>query len=166
MSINKNFRLFLSSTFSDLVLERNKLQAEVFPKLRNYCEERGFSFQVVDLRWGISEKDGWDHRTLDICLQQVKYCKGFLKPNFAILLSERYGWIPVPRRITQNNFEVIRQYIEPEDNDLFATWYKLDTNTGYYLLQNIDEHTSEAWWIDEYRLRLALQKIVRLIWEI
>ena len=162
MSINKNFRLFLSSTFSDLVLERNKLQAEVFPKLRNYCEERGFSFQVVDLRWGISEKDGWDHRTLDICLQQVKYCKGFLKPNFAILLSERYGWIPVPRRITQNNFEVIRQYIEPEDNDLFATWYKLDTNTGYYLLQNIDEHTSEAWWIDEYRLRLALQKIVRL----
>ena len=35
---SKTFRLFLSSTFNDMRAERDKLQADVFPKLRSYCE--------------------------------------------------------------------------------------------------------------------------------
>ncbi len=35
----RNFRIFISSTFSDLVAERNALQARVFPRLRELCHE-------------------------------------------------------------------------------------------------------------------------------
>lgn len=45
------FRVFVSSTFSDLVKERNALQESVFPELREYCQQRGTRFQTIDLRW-------------------------------------------------------------------------------------------------------------------
>jgi len=45
-------RVFVSSTFSDLVHERNALQERVWPELERYCLLRGFQFQAIDLRWG------------------------------------------------------------------------------------------------------------------
>lgn len=163
MQANKSFRLFLSSTFSDLVIERDNLQKKVFPKLRRYCEERGFIFQVVDLRWGVSERDGWDHRTLDICLDQVKYCKDFLKPHFAIMLSERYGWIPLPNRIIRSEFEIIySHFTEQSTRKLFNKWYRLDQNTDYYYLQTLTEATSDEWKLAEPELLKAFQAVVKL----
>jgi hypothetical protein len=35
------FRVFVSSTFSDLIAERNVLQERAFPRLRTYCQEKG-----------------------------------------------------------------------------------------------------------------------------
>ena len=46
------FRVFISSTFSDLVADRNALQERVFPRLREYCQQKGARFQAIDLRWG------------------------------------------------------------------------------------------------------------------
>jgi len=46
--------VFVSSTFSDLVHERNALHADVWPALERYCEQCGFTFQAIDLRWGSS----------------------------------------------------------------------------------------------------------------
>jgi hypothetical protein len=40
------FRVFVSSTFSDLVAERNALQESVFPRLREYCQKHGARYQV------------------------------------------------------------------------------------------------------------------------
>jgi len=45
------FRVFVSSTFSDLIDERNALQEKTYPKLRDYCKNRGARFQAIDLRW-------------------------------------------------------------------------------------------------------------------
>ena len=45
------FRVFVSSTFSDLVAERNALQEHVFPRLREFCRKHGAQFQAVDLRF-------------------------------------------------------------------------------------------------------------------
>ena len=42
-------RVFVSSTFSDLVHERNALAADVWPVLECYCQQRGFTFQAIDL---------------------------------------------------------------------------------------------------------------------
>ena len=46
-------RVFVSSTFSDLVAERNALAADVWPVLEEYCRQRGFTLQAIDLRWGV-----------------------------------------------------------------------------------------------------------------
>ena len=35
----RTFRIFVSSTFSDLKAERNALQARVFPRLRELCAQ-------------------------------------------------------------------------------------------------------------------------------
>lgn len=39
-------RLFLSSTFTDMTLERNSFMERVYPRLKKYCRERyGLDFQ-------------------------------------------------------------------------------------------------------------------------
>jgi WD40 repeat protein len=94
------FRLFISSTFSDFVAEREALQKRVFPELEKFCAERGARFQAVDLRWGITEEAQQEHDTLRICLEEVRRCQSLSpRPNFAVLLGDRYGWEPVPARI-------------------------------------------------------------------
>jgi len=41
-------------TFSDLKAERDALQPDVFPRLREYCQKHGARFQAIDLRWGVN----------------------------------------------------------------------------------------------------------------
>lgn len=39
-------RLFISSTFTDMTLERNSFMERVYPRLKKYCRERhGLDFQ-------------------------------------------------------------------------------------------------------------------------
>jgi len=64
MQTSRTFRIFVSSTFSDLKAERNALQERVFPRLRSLAESHGCCFQAIDLRWesagnssSISQKD-------------------------------------------------------------------------------------------------------------
>jgi hypothetical protein len=45
-SPGRTFRVFISSTFSDLKAERNALQERVFPRLRDFCLARGARFQA------------------------------------------------------------------------------------------------------------------------
>jgi len=46
----KIFRVFVSSTFTDMKQERGILQRDAFPRLEKFCEENGTSFQAVDER--------------------------------------------------------------------------------------------------------------------
>ena len=46
----RTFRIFISSTFNDLKEERNALQEQVFPRLRELCMQHGTRFQAIDLR--------------------------------------------------------------------------------------------------------------------
>ena len=44
---SKVVRIFTSSTYTDMLLERNTLAQFVYPKLKNYCRERhGVEFQA------------------------------------------------------------------------------------------------------------------------
>jgi len=101
MPLGKIVRVFVSSTFGDLVAERNALQERVFPALRALCESRGARFQAIDLRWGVSDEAGMDQRTMAICLAEVARCvrAGAPRPNFIALLGDRYGWRPAPHEI-------------------------------------------------------------------
>jgi len=78
-------RVFVSSTFSDMRHERNALQELVYPKLELLCQQNGFQFQAIDLRWGVSSEAGLDHRTMRICFDELRrlrlYRASFFSPN-------------------------------------------------------------------------------------
>ena len=119
---SRTFRLFVSSTFDDLKDERDAWQRGVFPKLRELCRRHGARFQAIDLRWGVRTEAAADHRTMEICLSEIERCRqtGF-RPNFFVLLGDRYGWRPVPARIPALEFERVR-------GPLATAWYELDQN--------------------------------------
>ncbi|MGO8697053.1 MAG: AAA family ATPase [Limisphaerales bacterium] len=103
-------RVFVSSTFNDMKLERNVLQEHVFPKLEQLCSQNGFQFQAIDLRWGVSSEAGLDHRTMRICLDELRRAQDISpEPNFLVLLGNRYGWRPLPEEISQVEFEKLAE---------------------------------------------------------
>ncbi len=168
---SKTFRLFLSSTFNDMRAERDALQENVFPKLREYCDKHGFSFQPIDLRWGVSSEAGDDQKTMQICIDEVKRCKNALNPHFAIMLGERYGWIPLPAIIDAVEFELVKDAVltkfkdKSDVKEFIELWYKKDTNSmpAVYKLQPklTKEHQDwEYWGKVESTLRDAFKSVV------
>jgi nephrocystin-3 len=83
-------RIFISSTFRDMMQERDLLVKQVFPDLRRICARRFVTFTEVDLRWGITKEQAAEGKVLPLCLAEIHRCR----PYFLGLLGERYGWIP------------------------------------------------------------------------
>jgi len=130
---NRTFRVFVSSTFSDLVAERNALQERVFPRLRELAAAHGYRFQAIDLRWGVSDEASLDQQALNICLGEIARCQQTSpRPNFIVLLGDRYGWCPPPTQIPAAEFDEIVALVEKSKNaknaDLLSEWYSLDDN--------------------------------------
>ncbi|XP_061198397.1 NACHT domain- and WD repeat-containing protein 1-like [Saccostrea echinata] len=138
-------RIFISSTFSDMRAERNILSHEVFPKLKQLCLSKDLDFQVVDMRWGVTEDSQNDHSVEKICLQEVENCQKLsLGPNFVAIMGDRYGFRPIPTEISEEIFQTLRESAEriakkPHAVKLLETWYKLDENClpPMYILQPI-----------------------------
>jgi hypothetical protein len=122
----RTFRIFISSTFNDLKEERNALQEQVFPRLRELCMQHDTRFQAIDLRWGVSEEAGQDQQTMKICLDEIERCqKTTPRPNFIVLLGDRYGWRPLPAEIPVQEFEKLLRRLP---TDKLKQWYKRDDN--------------------------------------
>lgn len=157
----KIFRIFISSTFSDFKSERNALQKAVFDPLRAFCAERGARFQAIDLRWGISREASRDQRTLEICLAEIDRCQQLTpRPNFILLLGDRYGWCPPPATIPKIEFEHFRQVISAEDMAILNKWYRLDNNAcpPEFVLQSWEGLDYEKWLVKESELHKILEK--------
>ncbi len=89
LSASRQVRVFVSSTFRDLMAERDYLMNHTFPELRKRCRERHVDFVEVDLRWGITEEQAERGESLPICLEEIDRSR----PYFIGLLAERYGWV-------------------------------------------------------------------------
>lgn len=123
----RTFRLFVSSTFADLKAERNALQEHVFPQIRRLALLSDCRFQDIDLRWGVSDEAALDQRTMRICLQEVRNCQDATpRPNFVVLLGDRYGWCPLPSEIPADEFALFRDAAGADS--LLADWYARDDN--------------------------------------
>lgn len=163
----KTFRIFVSSTFADLKEERNALQERVFPRLQAFCLERGARFQAIDLRWGVSAEAGLDQQTINICLDEVKRCQDTSpRPNFIVLLGDRYGWQPPPPHILKEHFEEIMGRVsDPYAKELLEEWYPLDENAvppEHYLKPREGEYRDDdTWGSTERKLRAALEDAVK-----
>jgi hypothetical protein len=163
MSAARTFRVFLSSTFSDLEAERNALHQFVFPRLRDLCQRHGARFQAIDLRWGVSQEASLDQQTMEICLAEIARCRRVTpRPNFLVLLGDRYGWCPLPPRVPADELEALRERLDAEDQQLVDDWYKRDDNAvpPEYRLQPRDPNSEYAdrakWGAVEQRLHAAL----------
>ena len=86
----RNIRIFLSSTFTDLMDERDELMSKTFPVLRKIAFEHNVTLTELDLRWGITEEESRKGNVIDICLKEID--KSI--PFFIGIVGGRYGWIP------------------------------------------------------------------------
>jgi len=127
------FRVFISSTFNDFQCERWVLQHIVFPRLKEKCQQHGAEFLGVDLRWGISPERSSRSKTIQTCFDEIERCQRLSpKPNFVLLLGQRYGYIPLPEVIPNSLYCKIRDFfiknIESEPLLLWDNWYQQDSN--------------------------------------
>ena len=86
----RNVRVFISSTFRDMMEERDYLMKNVFPEIRKTCKDYGIDFTEIDLRWGVTNEEAEQGKVIEICLNEIDKSR----PYFIGILGERYGWIP------------------------------------------------------------------------
>src|SRR5690606_25447890 len=98
-SDDRAIRVFISSTFRDMQLERDELVKRGFPRVRKLCARRGVSWSEVDLRWGVTDEQKAEGAVLPICLAEIDRTR----PYFIGLLGQRYGWVPdeIPSQLAE-----------------------------------------------------------------
>jgi len=171
MSSSRTFRVFISSTFSDLTAERDALQSSVFPRLRELCERRGARFAPIDLRWGVSSKAAQDLQTMEICMDEIRRCQQTKRqPNFVIMLGRRYGWRPLPAALPAEQFTALCQTeaLAPYLQDIDAWYSQVDENAvpPLRLLQSPRPSSDKASLEDEVSLLRVLERAaIELGWK-
>ena len=164
---SRTFRVFVSSTFEDLIEERNALQHEVFPALSKLCQAHGARFQAIDLRWGVRDEAVLGQKMMEICLAEIERCQRTrIKPNFIVLLGDRYGKPPLPARVQAQEFEALLSSGNSDANRaLMESWYQRDDNAvpAEYLLKPRTGELVDAnrWKEVEDSLGAALRKAAR-----
>jgi hypothetical protein len=159
------FRVFVSSPFSDMIAERNALQEDVFPKLREYCQHSNARFQAIDLRWGVGQEAAIDQQTMNICIRELHRCQQLSpRPNFIVLLGNRYGWRPLPPQIEAAEFELLLARLSDGEIQRLLQWYRRDNNAvppEYCLLPWSGDFVEyDRWANEEADLRAILLKAV------
>ena len=121
-------RFFVSSTFTDMEIERNILK-NIFNHLQKEYQIKGWQIEHVDLRWGIRNEASINNQTMRICLKELERCQTLSpQPNFIILLGDRYGWIPLPEIITYGEMTSLYELANSEERGLLADYYLEDSN--------------------------------------
>lgn len=105
-------RVFLSSTFRDMEMERSAL-VKLFKGLQVKAASRGATISLVDLRWGITEEDAKSGKVVEICLKEIVNSQ----PFFIGMVGNRYGWCP--------NYEDLSQTL---NDSLEYSWMEDDLN--------------------------------------
>jgi len=95
----QTFSIFISSTFKDMPSERDVLVKKVFPQIREKLLPYRIKLIDIDLRWGITEEQAENDKTIEFCLNSIEDCR----PFFLGILGERYGWIPDADQEKLNN---------------------------------------------------------------
>jgi len=95
-------KLFVSSTFKDMQLERDSLQKHIIPNLNMRLRDYGTKITQTDLRWGISTSqlsaEQGEQKVLNVCLEEINKSR----PYMIVMIGERYGWVPSPAIIDMN----------------------------------------------------------------
>ena len=96
---NRKARVFISSTFLDMSVERNALVHRVFPALRKHFESKKIDIVEIDLRWGILDEEVVDGNLIEICISEVRRCA----PFFLGIIGNNYGSVPSDEDVDSTN---------------------------------------------------------------
>lgn len=94
---NRQIRIFLSSTFSDMQAERSAL-VKIFEKLKIEANRRNVSLSLIDLRWGVTEEEARSGKVISVCLNEIEHSH----PFFIGLLGSHYGTSLDSRELAKN----------------------------------------------------------------
>ena len=94
---NREVRIFLSSTFSDMNDERSAL-VKLFNKLKIEASKRNVALSLLDLRWGVTDEESRTGKVLSVCLNEIENSH----PFFIGLLGSRYGYSPKVTEFEKN----------------------------------------------------------------
>lgn len=89
------FRIFVSSTFMDMELDRAFFNNEIFPALERRCRARNIGLSAVDLQWGVPGGTP-NAEVLRTCVRELAQSATCPRgePLFLYLGGARYGWAP------------------------------------------------------------------------
>ncbi|XP_052063156.1 NACHT domain- and WD repeat-containing protein 1-like [Mytilus californianus] len=124
-------RVFFSSTFTDMTVEKNYMMKHSVPKIREYCFKKGLDFQIVDYCLGVKDEASVDHSTTDLILEEVEVCKKTSTgPYFVLFLGEKYGLRSLPSQIEATEYKTLYRIAARLDYDtiLLSKWYQKDDN--------------------------------------
>lgn len=94
---NRQIRIFLSSTFSDMQGERDAL-IKTFNSLKIDAAKRDVALSVVDLRWGVTDEEARTGKVISVCLNEIENSH----PFFIGILGNRYGSTPDISELDKN----------------------------------------------------------------
>lgn len=91
----KRIKIFVSSTFKDMDLERDALKNIIVPKLNEAFIHQKMHISLVDLRHSVETDSSLnieerEKRIFQVCMDEIDSCK----PYFIGLVGHRYGWKP------------------------------------------------------------------------
>lgn len=123
MYVWKTVKIFISSTFKDLELERDKL-AQIFRNLQQKFYERKIAIVPYDLRW----RQKHDEEDLvSWCLEKIDECQYFVG-----ILGHRYGWRPEKDVTGKENGE----RLSITEMEIRHSQNKIDRDKRFYLLED------------------------------
>ena len=90
---NRQIRIFVSSTFEDMSMERSEL-AKTFRELSIKARAYNASLHAIDLRWGIHPGES----VVELCLNEIENSH----PFFLGIVGDRYGTTPSISEFREN----------------------------------------------------------------
>ncbi|EGG23816.1 hypothetical protein DFA_05952 [Cavenderia fasciculata] len=104
---NNTLHVFISSTFKDMIGERDHLIKVVFPAINLRCKAKNLTIVPVDLRWGLTKEETTVKGQIELCLKQMDKC-----PIMISVVGERFGWIPNEYKLSSNDSaDPVTQYL-------------------------------------------------------
>jgi len=85
------------------------------------------------------------------------------KPNFLMLIGDRYGWRPPAVAIPDTDFQLIRKAASKDDAAFVASWYRRDDNAvpHRHIIFSIPKLIRRCFLFD----RKLLAALSRIAWE-
>lgn len=141
--------VFVSSTFTDTRVERDILMEDILPKLQDEGRKHGVMVTLADMRFGIKDESTNEHDTWIECAKQLLYCYEESDGLFFLSLqADKYGYMPLPKYLTQSSVDPVAAGWKLELQKLFSEWYTLDENftTKQYVLKSLSETNKKIYW--------------------